>query len=598
MKIVMVAIGWENISLQALSAMLKKEGHEVELVYDQALFDDKNYLKIDWLARLMCQKDLVAQRIIELKPDLVCCHVMTVQYQEMYDLMKRVKKHLRVPVIFGGIHAHSAPDDVLLKHDPVVDMVCMSEGDYALPELVASMETGRIDYSIQNILFRLEDGTIIKNPTRPLIQDLDTLPIIDKELFAPHFPIKWSYLSTPSRGCPYACTFCSLSFLAAEAARLKSKRIRERSPESLVNEIKVHIDKYKSAYVDFRQPVMATRESWILDFFPLYKKEIGLPFRCFMHPHLITRPAVKAMRDAGCFAIQIGVECWNEEIRHKVFNRPDRNDLIREAAKILEDEKQYYAFDYILGAPRLPKVGPNGKMVPLTEEETMDSFHEELMGFAEFIVPLKYMYRVAPFMLQYMPGTGMIVHGLNAGDLTKEDVHAMNSGKHDNYMASGSIKNPDRVNLLQGYRVMFRLMSFLPPWAKRMLLQFKAYKVFWMAPFRVFITVLDLMIAVRDKDAWAYAKNYVWWFMKRFDRNYHLYYFKKRQEFPETSPIFELPKDGILDPVRYRNHLAARSSEPKKAETDFTIDVPGFDYKPINPTVVLPAFEDVSIGTG
>jgi hypothetical protein len=48
MKVVLVAIGWENIALQALSAVLKKGGHEVELVYDQALFDDKNYLCIKW----------------------------------------------------------------------------------------------------------------------------------------------------------------------------------------------------------------------------------------------------------------------------------------------------------------------------------------------------------------------------------------------------------------------------------------------------------------------------------------------------------------------------------------------------------------------
>jgi hypothetical protein len=46
MKCVLVAIGWENIALQTLSAMLKENGHEVHLVCDQAIFDDKNYLSI------------------------------------------------------------------------------------------------------------------------------------------------------------------------------------------------------------------------------------------------------------------------------------------------------------------------------------------------------------------------------------------------------------------------------------------------------------------------------------------------------------------------------------------------------------------------
>ena len=59
MRCVLVAIGWENIALQALSAMLKKNGHEVHLVYDQALFDDKNYLSIPWMAKLFDQKEMI-----------------------------------------------------------------------------------------------------------------------------------------------------------------------------------------------------------------------------------------------------------------------------------------------------------------------------------------------------------------------------------------------------------------------------------------------------------------------------------------------------------------------------------------------------------
>ena len=106
MKCVLVAIGWENIALQALSATLKKHGHEVHLVYDQALFDDKNYLSIKWLARIFDQKDLVLQRIIELEPDLVGFHVQSVQYQEMRCLAKNLKKYYRVNPFYPNINGH------------------------------------------------------------------------------------------------------------------------------------------------------------------------------------------------------------------------------------------------------------------------------------------------------------------------------------------------------------------------------------------------------------------------------------------------------------------------------------------------------------
>jgi hypothetical protein len=547
MKIVFVAIGWENISLQALSAVLKQHGHDVELVYDQALFDDKNYLCIKWLARLLDQKDKVLQRIIELQPDLVGFSVQTVQYREMLELVRELKKRYRVPVIFGGIHPHSAPDEVLRSDDPTVDVICLGEGEYPLLELVESMARGRLDYSVRNLWFRLEGGEIIRNGRRPVIHDLDSLPTIDKELFAPHVPIKYSYLATPSRGCPFDCSYCSLSFLGKDALTLSAPRCRERSVDSLIEEIKDHIAKYKSAWIDFRQPVMATRESWCVEFFERYRKEIGIPFRCFSHPLLITEASVRAMRDAGCFAIQIGIECWDEEIRNLVINRKESNEQIRKAADILERLRQPYAFDYILGLPRLPKTLPDGTTAPLSEEETLASYKEELMGFAEFITPLRHCYRIAPFMIAYMPGTALIEHGLRAGDLSENEVERLKNGFHDNYMSGGSIViNPRRLRLLNGYRVLFRLMCFLGPAAKKKLLDLKAYRFFWTLPFRLLISVLDLLIAARDKDATTYVRNYGWWFMKRFDPAYHLSYFKKKTPFPEIGTPFELPKDGVL----------------------------------------------------
>jgi hypothetical protein len=115
-------------------------------------------------------------------------------------------------------------------------------------------------------------------------------------------------------------------------------------------------------------------------------------------------------------------------------------------------------------------------------------------------------------------------------------------------MSGGSVAtNPERLRLLNGYRITLRLMSILPPWAKRMLLRMKLYKILWLAPFRLLISILDLIIAVRDRDATTYAKSYWWWFRKRFDKDYHLYMLKKRKIFEELpdGPL-QLPKDGIL----------------------------------------------------
>ncbi len=548
MKCVLVAIGWENISLQALSALLKANGHEVHLVYDQALFDDKNYLSIKWLARLLDQKDLVLQRIIELEPDLVGFHVQTVQYLEMRKLAAALKKHYRVPVIFGGIHPHSAADQVLLPDDPAVDIICRSEGEYPLLELCNSIDAGKIDYGIKNLWFRLEDGSLLKNDERPLIENIDALPTIDKELFAPHVPLSYSYLSSPSRGCPYKCSYCSLSFLADEADRLSGPRIRERSVDSLIGELKEHVNRYGSKWIDFRQPVMYASEKWALEFFRRYRDEIRLPFRCFSHPLLITEPAVRAMKEAGCFAVQIGLECWDQEIRNKILNRWESNDDFLKMIAILEKVGQPYALDYILGLPRLPRTLADGSTAPLSEEETIASIRAELQDAAKLFAGLRHCYRIAPFIIQYMPGTELIEHGINAGELDLVELDRLEQGLHDNYMAAGSfINKPERLRLLMGYRVLLRFMCFLPPAAKKTLLKIKADRLFRLAPFRLLISLFDIAIAVRDLDARTYVKNYWWWFKKRFDRGYHLYWFKQRAHYSLLAGgPFQLPKDGIL----------------------------------------------------
>jgi anaerobic magnesium-protoporphyrin IX monomethyl ester cyclase len=583
MRCVFVAIGWENISLQALSATLKTHGHEVHLVYDQALFDDKNYLSIKWMARLLDQKDLVLQRIIELQPDLVGFNVLAIQYQEMRQLASELKKRYRVPVLFGGIHPHSASERVLLADDPAVDMICRGEGEHALLELCNCIDAGKIDYSIKNLWFRLENCTIIKNDTRPPIPDIDALPSIDKELFAPHVPLSHSYLACPTRGCPYKCTYCSLSFLGENADMMKAPRVRERSVDSLIDELKSHIQKYQSRWVDFRQPVMYLREQWALEFFARYKKEIALPFRCFGHPLLITEPAVRAMKEAGCFAIQMGLECWDPEIRNTVLNRHESNDEILRAISILEKVGQPYALDYILGLPRLPEVLSDGSAQPLSEEKTLASIERELMATAELFAGLQHCYRIAPFMVQYMPGTRLIEHGITAGDLSASDVDRLERGLHDNYMALGSLMHkPARLRLLLGYRILFRLIMFLPRWGRKALLKTKLYKIFWMAPFRIFISLLDLGTAIRDVDARTYVKNYWWWFRKRFDRNYHLYYFKKKVRYPLLQDgQFELPVDGMLRKKSSRGwettaseHRAAAAANDSAGRTNISSEAP------------------------
>jgi len=186
LKVVLAATGAENISLEAISAMLKQNGHRVQLAFDRALFNDAQYFSIPWLARLLDVKNAVVRQIVEAKPDLLCVSVFADNYQWALDLCRRVKQEIDVTVVFGGIHPTTVPERVI--REECVDVICVGEGDFAIAELANSLERGRVDHSIKNLWFK-KDGEIVRNPPRPNT-NLDNLPMIDKELFEDYIPYR------------------------------------------------------------------------------------------------------------------------------------------------------------------------------------------------------------------------------------------------------------------------------------------------------------------------------------------------------------------------------------------------------------------------
>src|SRR3989338_5204626 len=212
MRITFVVMGWENISVEYISAYLKQRGHEVCLAYEQSLFYDKNYLCMPSLAKIFDQRSNIIRQVIDTEPGIVAFSVLAVTFQWALKRATQIKRYLDIPIIFGGTHVITCPERVINKVP--VDIACIGEGEYALAELLDSMDNGKIDTAIRNLWFKTKDKEVIKNDRRPLIPDLNAMPLPDKDLFAPFVPIKNYYLAVTSRGCPFSCTYCSVSYVS------------------------------------------------------------------------------------------------------------------------------------------------------------------------------------------------------------------------------------------------------------------------------------------------------------------------------------------------------------------------------------------------
>ena len=64
----------------------KSLGHSVKVAFDRALFDDKQYFSIEFLAKLFDKKQQVIEGIIKEKPDVIALSVFSDNYQWSLDL--------------------------------------------------------------------------------------------------------------------------------------------------------------------------------------------------------------------------------------------------------------------------------------------------------------------------------------------------------------------------------------------------------------------------------------------------------------------------------------------------------------------------------
>ena len=123
----------EFYGVMVISAFLKKNGHESDIVFDT--------------------KEEVVKCIRRYKPDAIAFSCMTVQWKWAQEMSTHIKQSgIKTPIIVGGIHATMYPDNAISHPD--VDVVCLNEGEYPMLDFMNALDEGR-DYStIQNLFIR------------------------------------------------------------------------------------------------------------------------------------------------------------------------------------------------------------------------------------------------------------------------------------------------------------------------------------------------------------------------------------------------------------------------------------------------------------
>ncbi|MBF0557619.1 MAG: B12-binding domain-containing radical SAM protein [Nitrospirae bacterium] len=376
MKITLIELSVPDtsaIGVRSLSSYLKKHGYEVRIIF---LANGGHKIASGGIRH----SDEVVDQVVALckDADLIGLSFLSSGFHRAAQITKSIKRLLKVPVIWGGIHATIEVAQCL----EYADGVCRGEGEEALLELAECLKSGRNYYETENFCF-MKDGRIIQNQVRPLIQDLDSLPFIDYAPGAEHYALiqkrneirkmDWElqkdfltprlgradigpqtvYTTMTARGCPHTCSYC---FHSLYRPMYKGQRyIRKRSPENVMAELSAF-----RAHYDFRGAIwfadddfFARLDKDVESFSTLYKQEVGLNFFCLGSPTTVTEQKLTFLTAAGLSYFEFGIQTGSARTK-AMFHRSFSNDLIIKQTGLINRFKKeiplpYY--DFILDNP-------------------------------------------------------------------------------------------------------------------------------------------------------------------------------------------------------------------------------------------------------
>lgn len=316
----------QPIGLSYIASFLEKYGHEVKI--------------IDSLVKNLEIKD-INKEMKKFNADVIGVTSMTPSIFNALSIIKNAKEiNPNCLSVLGGPHP-TAMDIETLKENPFVDVIIRGEGEITFKELLETKKKDEFS-NIRGITYR-DNNKIVKNENRPFIENIDELPfpayhllemdeykIYDNFLFKGIFGDKYqNYCSiSASRGCPHGCIFC-------ECNKILGRKIRNRNPEKIVEEIKILADKYKVKMIGFIDDTFTIDKKQVISICNLIKKEkIDLSIECSTRVDSFDKEIADNIKKTGFKMVFFGFESANQtslDFLKKGFKIEDIKTAVRKA---------------------------------------------------------------------------------------------------------------------------------------------------------------------------------------------------------------------------------------------------------------------------
>jgi radical SAM superfamily enzyme YgiQ (UPF0313 family) len=281
---------------------------------------------------------------------------LTAYYNEVAALSQYLKNN-GIKVIIGGVHPTFLPYQTLV--DSKADYVFCGEGEIALLSFLRNNASNTFPdgsfikgvYSLEN----LKDASVSFERCET-VENLDDIPYPDWEqmnpnsypvapygAFVKYFPIGFIF---SSRGCPYSCKFCA-------NPNFYNKRVRFRSPENVVAEMKLLIEKYHVKEIQFLDDNLTLRREHAEKLCNLIiENNIKVAISCpnGVRADRLDEDLIKLMKKAGFYHCALGIESANKTILENI-KKDESIETIKNAIKMLSRNGIVTQGFFIFGLP-------------------------------------------------------------------------------------------------------------------------------------------------------------------------------------------------------------------------------------------------------
>lgn len=322
-------LGAEIASMPPLGQMyiasyLKKNGYDVRI--------------LDLVVERMSNDEFI-KYVESYNPLVVGVSSFYESWSAMRSLCKVVKKFFpNIYLVIGGNGATFSYEEILNTTN--TDFVILGEGEITFLELCDALNKDkRAINDISGISFKVEEK-VIMNPSKRILE-LDKLPFPDRN----SIDIKkytYPYTICTTRGCVGECKFCS-------SKAFYGRKIIFRTIDNIIEEIKFLKENYFLTQFYIVDDSFTINKKRAIEFCNrLNQLNYNLSWFCEARADTADEELLTALRKAGCFKIQFGMESGNNEILQKI-GKNTTTEQIENAVKVASDLGMDINLSFIIG---------------------------------------------------------------------------------------------------------------------------------------------------------------------------------------------------------------------------------------------------------